>query len=195
MLPMKPMLSTPPKSISKNKYTHAFVLILMILFSFFTYIITKHGQDVTLQIKKMDLEFITKVEKVMSQLEYMFLTDSLNSKNQIFGILSKVMTENTFIHQIYFLADKHNYVITRNDTSLEITNQDVNILKNTKEWYTVSLVKPEWSEPYYESKDGDRSYLLHYTSNVLNVISGQVDAIINISCKSKLRRRNQIAKF
>jgi len=190
---MKPMLSMQPKP-SKTEYTHAFVLILVILFTFFIYIITKHGQDVTLQVKQMDLEFVKKVEKIESRLEYMFLTNSLNTQNEIFGILSKIMTENTFIHQIYFLTEGHDYVITRNGTSLEITNQDRTLLKNTKEWYTDTLVSPEWSEPYYESKDGDRSYLLHYTSNVLNVISGQVDAIINISCKSKLRRRNQITK-
>lgn len=195
MLPMRPMLSMQSKSLHKTEYTHAFILILMIVLTFFIYILTKHGQDVTLQVKQMDPEFVQKVEKVGSQLEYMFLTNSLNTQKKIFRVLSAIMTEHSFIHQIYFLTEGHNYVITRNDTSLEITNQDASVLKNTKEWYTVTLVKPEWSEPYYESKDGDRSYLLHYTSNVLNVISGQVDAIINISCKSKLRRRNQITMF
>lgn len=164
-------------------------LLFLLLLSFLLYIYTEHGRSVSNHVHTINPDFKSKVESLSKDIEHFFQTDSYFSEDSLIQYIQSLKGYD-FIYNITVIA--HNYSVCFIQKQNTLSHSDNIDIKNILQWYKNDIVFSEWSNPVYLEHSVDRGFLLNYTSNVINVINGHVDAVINISCKSKLRRRNEL---
>ena len=164
-------------------------LLFLLLLSLLLYIYTLHGRSVSNHVYTIDPDFKPKVEKLCKNIEHLFQTDSHYNENMLIEYIQS-LKDYDFIHNITVISHDYNICFTQKQNTFSYSN-NIN-MKDITPWYKNNIVFSEWSNPVYLEHSVDRGFLLNYTSNVINVINGHVDAVINISCKSKLRRRNEL---
>ena len=172
---------------------HMFVIIGI---SLFIYSMTMYGRNATNTVQPINVEFKSIVQKVSQDVEYNFKTNKLNEYEGVRTYFQTILQTHPYINKVFILTPHATSRVAFRDNNDILVNKLVyseeSFKKNYSEWYTKSLVDPVWSDPYYTNEDSDRSFVLHHTSNVLSVDSGKADAVINITCKSKLRKRSGV---
>lgn len=173
--------------------------------SIFIYLLTQYGRSITNNVVDIEDGFQQNIEDISKELEYKSQVGELNNMEQARNILEQIMNNNEYIFQICILSSRNKSWILKKENmykyafypleyyiSSEETNQKYKSV--FPEWYTTELLAPKWSQPFYSSEDSDRGFVLHYTTNVIDPENGQADPIINITCKSKVRKRSMMYK-
>lgn len=164
-------------------------LLFLLLLSLLLYLYTQHGRNISNNVHIINADFKSKVERLSKDIDHLFKIDSHYSENALIHYIQSLKGYD-FIHTITLVTHDYNICFTqKNNTFFYSDNVEI---KDITQWYKNNIVFSEWSDPVYLEHSVDRGFLLNYTSNVINVINGHVDAVINISCKSKLRRRNEL---
>lgn len=173
-----------------------FHICIIITLACMIYSFTVYGRRLTNKVTAVDTDVKVSTEKCMKDIEHKFKTRELNSCNTIKDVFTSAMSTYPFIDSMYMFSHSYPSVIaTRTNDNIVFTQvpyQTEMFTRMYPQWFTKELSQPKWSNPYYTSKESDRGYEVHYTSNVLSLENGGVDAILNITCKSKLRKRSDI---
>lgn len=183
-----------------KKLMISYQLVSIFLLSLFLYIYTLYGRNVTNVIKNPPHDFVSHTEMIQKKIEHGLKTD-LDSHEKLEKYLKTILDECEYIHQICIISSRYkSCMIKRTHNSYSYTvYHDFDVYADTSktkyrrmfyEWFATDLISPRWTQPFYTSEGSDRAYVLHYTSNGIDYENGQADPIINITCKSKLRRRS-----
>ena len=111
-------------------------------------------------------------------------------------VCTNIMNENDFIHKLYIFSSKYPSVIAERDGD-EIRIKS--IAYNTRafevlfpEWYPNAVANNKWSVPFYSNEKSDRGYRVNYSEVIPDFHNGVDEIVVNISCKSKLRKRGVV---
>lgn len=160
------------------------------------YIYTLQGREKSNSVTNIDPLFMKKTEELSKDLEHKFHSNSLSSQDKLKTTIQDIIRNNKYLYKISILTSQGDIVVYRDAYDTIYTQHfydDENTKKiKYKQWYNKRLSEPVWSTPYYTNESSDRSFVMHYTSNILGLLDGNVDAIVNFTCRSKLRKRSDI---
>jgi len=170
-------------------------LFFIITISIIIAIFTIYGRNISNNVSYLKYDFKNEVEHISKKINHHLQTESFNHE-QLQIYLQNILNTHKYMSSITILSEKYCSCFCKKN-KYEILDYKVYSDKKKErvlfpEWFTSELLKPRWTHPFYSNENSDRGYVLHYTINVIDPENGQADPIINISCSSKLRKRNDI---
>lgn len=174
--------------------TFAHVVVLACL-SLFIYIFTIHGHYTANDVTNVDPNFMNNINKLGIDMKQNYKSPGkLTNIQSMHETLIEIIYKHPYISEIYIISKRGNCMISRKRDLLEFNELSSEYdIQTRSEWFSTTLGDEfKWSQPYYSNKNSDRSYNIHYTFNIESMDDGGVEAIVNFTCNSKLRKRKQI---
>ena len=172
-------------------------IFFVVITSICIYLFTLYGRNATNKVSNLTINFKYNVEKLAKHIGQELRTNILEH-NELQLFLQDILNHNPYISSITILSSRYLSCNCKNNKYEQLNYKvysDVDKKKYKElfhEWYTSELLIPQWTNPIYSNEHSDRGFVLHYTTNIIDLENGQADPIINITCSSKLRRRNDI---
>ena len=172
-------------------------IFFVIITSIWIYLFTLYGRNATNKVFDLNINFKYNVEKLAKHIGQELRTNILEH-NELQLFLQNILNQNPYISSITILSSRYLSCNCKNNKYEQLNYKVYSDVDKKKyndlysEWFTSELLTPKWSHPFYSNEHSDRGFVLHYTTNIIDLENGQADPIINISCSSKLRKRNDL---